>query len=40
MDWDYDTVTFTANAGSTYYLVVDGWMGGIADYVLVFSCGQ
>jgi len=39
VNWGFEDVTFEATAGTTYYLVVDGWLGAVADYDLVFSCG-
>ncbi len=38
-DWDEDTLTFDAVAGTTYHLVVDGFLGAVSTYELAFSCG-
>ncbi len=39
LDWDFDTVTFDAVAGHTYYFVVDGFESAEGDYTISLSCG-
>ena len=39
IDWDYDEVTFDAEEGKTYYVVVDGIIETVKEYDLVFACG-
>ena len=38
--WALDTFTFEAKAGTTYYVVVDGFQGAVGDYTLAMSCGE
>ena len=40
IEWGTDSVTFTTTAGTDYYLIVDGWIGGESEYELAFSCGE
>ena len=40
VDWHGDTVTWDAVAGTTYYIVVEGYQGTSADYQLQFTCGD
>jgi|GEM_PF-2143047 len=35
-----DSVTFTAVAGTTYYIVVDGYNGNEGSYTITASCGE
>lgn len=43
LDWGTDSVTFEAKAGGFYYIVVDGWSGGVdpdqvGDYQIDVTC--
>ncbi|MFH2006416.1 MAG: DUF4215 domain-containing protein [bacterium] len=39
LDMGDTTVSWAAAAGSTYYLVVDGYQGAVGDYQLSVTCG-
>ena len=39
LDWDYQSVTFWAQTGRTYYYVVDGYDGGTGSYDINMTCG-
>lgn len=38
LDWDFDTLTFDALEGATYYFVVDGYFGAEGDYTIEVTC--
>ena len=40
LSYENNTVTFDAQAGHTYYLVVDGYRGAVGDYTIAVTCGQ
>ena len=34
-----ETTTFSAAAGVTYYVAIDGWDGAVSDYTVTLDCG-
>jgi len=40
LEWGTDSLTFLATPEVSYFIVVDGWEGAVADYELAFSCGD
>ena len=36
---DPESVTFSASAGQTYDIVVDGWQGAVSSYTIELDCG-
>ena len=38
LQWDLESLTWQAQAGVTYYIVVEGYQGGTSNFDLTFQC--